>query len=88
MKTLVIVTNRLEYKTLYSDLCYPDFISDKRQFKRLVIIDPDHVNYILRWEYGASKIANKYVVNIKDMLWYQHDDQTWLLEKVRIWNTN
>jgi hypothetical protein len=82
MNTPIVITNRLEYKTLYSDCTYPDLVSNNRQLKRVVVIDPEHVRFKLKYTMGADKIANKYAVNVENMIWYQHDAETWLLERV------
>lgn len=82
MDTPILITNRREYKTLYSDCVYPDLVSDNRRLVRQVVIDPNYVSQQLRWHYGVDKIANKYAVNIDGMIWYQHDNETWLLQTV------
>lgn len=84
MKTIYI-NNRIENKTMYSDYVYPDLVSDNRLLKKVVQIDDSFVTSVLHM-LGVDRIANKYVIKItymgNQMYWYQHDNKTWLLQKV------
>ena len=61
-----------------SNVCYPDITT----FRRVCLVDEDFVQELLEEEFGSKcqRISNKYVVILRDHLYYQHDDKTWLIE--------
>lgn len=67
------IINRKEHRGLYSNLVYPT------KFKQIVQIDDDFVKSTLKRNFNCDSIHNKYVVNVNNHLWYQHDSKTWLI---------
>jgi hypothetical protein len=63
---------------LSSNVCYPDITT----FRRVCLVDEDFVLELLEEAFGSKcqRIGNKYVVILRDHLYYQHDDKTWLIE--------
>ena len=74
-----LVPKNIDNRTyLSSNVCYPDITS----FRRVCVVDEDFVQELLEEEFGSKcqRIGNKYVVILRDHLYYQHDDKTWLIE--------
>lgn len=69
----MIVKNRVEYDTVYSNLVYPDW-TNKDKFFVLGKIDHEFVIEELERLFEATSIANKYAIQMPDdVLWYRHD---------------
>jgi len=82
------VTNRIEYKTMYSDLVYPDW-TNKEKFHVLGVLDEEYVREELNRHFGAKEIANKYAIQMPDgLLWYKHDFKTFILKPINYVDCN
>ena len=74
-----LVPKNIDNRTyLSSNVCYPDITS----FRRVCVVDEGFITELLEEECGSGRkrIGNKYVVILRDHLYYQHDDKTWLIE--------
>jgi len=79
-----MITNRIEYNTVYSNCVYPNW-TDRNQFKIVGVLDEDFVKQELERLFEANQIANKYAIQMPDnILWYRHDFKTFALAQVRI----
>lgn len=78
-----MVNNRIEHKTVYSDLVYPDW-TNRDKFRVLGILDNEYVEEELERLFECNSIANKYAIQMPDsLLWYKHDFKTFLLQQVQ-----
>jgi len=72
------IVNRIGYSVVESNLCYPL----DSGYRMLCKIDASFVKYELSREFSAERINNKYAVQMSNgQIWYQHDDNTWVIEK-------
>ena len=77
-----MVNNRIEYKTVYSDLVYPDW-TNRDKFRVLGVLDEEYVQEELERLFECDSIANKYAIQMPDgFLWYKHDFKTFLMQQV------
>jgi len=77
-----MVNNRIEHKTVYSDLVYPDW-TNREKFHVIGILDHDYVQEELERLFECDSIANKYAIQMPDgFLWYRHDFKTFLMQQV------
>ena len=77
-----MINNRIEYKTVYSDLVYPDW-TNRDKFRVLGILDNEYVEEELERLFECNSIANKYAIQMPDgVLWYRHDFKTFLMQQV------
>lgn len=63
------MNTRIENFTIYSDIVYPDLISDRREFKKVREISENEKNELI----GKLNVANKYLVCVCGIYLYQHD---------------
>lgn len=74
--------NYIENNKIHSDVVYPQW-SDTSKFLILGQLDKDYVRYELLITLSCDKIANKYAIHMNNgLLWYQHDDMTFILQKL------
>ena len=77
-----MVQNRIEYKTVYSDLVYPDW-TNRDKFQVLGKLDKEFVGEELERLFEANDIANKYAIQMPDgFLWYKHDFSVFILKPI------
>lgn len=77
MKT---IENRLGYRTIESNLCYPSL----QEYQWKCKLDEEYVNEQLEMHFNAQRINNKYAVLMPNgQIWYQHNGGTWLIEEVK-----
>lgn len=75
-----MVKNTVQYKTVYSDLVYPDW-TNRDKFQVLGILDNEFVEEELQKVFEADSIANKYAIQMDNgLLWYKHDHKVFLLK--------
>lgn len=78
-----MVINRIENKTLYSNLVYPNW-TDRDQFKIVGKLDKEFVHEELERMFECTDIANKYAIQIdNNVLWYKHDFSYFALIKIK-----
>ena len=78
----MIVENRVEYNTVYSNLVYPDW-TNRNKFVVIGKLDNEFVEEELERLFKATSIANKYAIHISnDILWYKHDFSVFALKVV------
>ena len=85
METKVIpVKNRIEYDHVESNLVYPS----QKEYNWVCQLDKEWVISKLHTHFGSKVnwIGNKYVIAVevfgKELLLYQHDKNTWLIEPI------
>lgn len=76
------VVNRITHRTIESNLVYPNW-TNKQEYRVVGKLDKDFVLDYLQHTFGVDSINNKYAILISyNMLWYQHDSSTFMLETV------
>lgn len=76
------ITNYVDYRTLCSDLVYPDW-TNRSKWKQPIKVSADLVKAYMRKCYNCDDIGNKYAVQlVNGVIWYKHDDSYWQLEAV------
>lgn len=69
----MMVKNRIEHNTVYSDLVYPDW-TNRDKFVVVGKLDNKFVEEELERLFKATSIANKHAIQMSnDVLWYKHD---------------
>ena len=72
------IINRTGHRVVESNLCYPL----DSGYRMLCKLDAEFVRYELLREFAAERINNKYAVVMSNgQIWYQHDDNTWVIDK-------
>ena len=78
----MIVENRVEYNTVYSNLVYPNW-TNRDKFVVIGKLDNEFVEEELERLFEATSIANKYAIQMSDgILWYKHDFSVFALKVV------
>lgn len=77
-----MVNNKIDYKTICSDLVYPNW-TDRKKYQVLGKLDEEYVQEELERLFECDSIGNKYAIQMPDgVLWYQHDKHTFLLKPI------